>query len=921
VNEYRGRRLRLAHALVLVCVAVLTAACAGTGPRPGTEPVRSVEGIEEYRLDNGLQILLFQDPSRSSITINTTYFVGSRHESYGETGMAHLLEHMLFYGTERHPDIKGEISARGGRANGTTWYDRTNYFQTFPARSENLEWAVSVEADRMTNAAFTAEDLASEMTVVRNEFEIGENQPFRVLLQRVMSAAYQWHGYGRSTIGARSDIENVPIERLHDFYRRYYLADNAVVGISGNIDRDQALGLVERHFGRIPRPHRQRELRIWDTYTREPAQDGEREVTLRRVGDTQVVMAVFHVPAGAHEDTAAIDLLAHVLGNSPGGRLYQALVEPGLATNVGAFGFQLREPGVLLAFAQVPLEQDLGEVREIFLATLEEASRREVSEQETRRARNERLRSLELSLNDSERIGIGLSEWAASGDWRLIFLHRDRLHETGAEDVGRVAGQYLKRSNRTFGQFIPEPQPERATIPEVEDLATKLAAYEQVGSDRAAGEGFEATPANIHERLDVRQLSNGMTVAMLPKSTRGNRVTGNFVLRLGTEDSLRGHRVPGNLVPAMLMRGTSERDRQTLQDEINELQASVSVYGNVTRGIARIETRREQLDDVLGLVAEVLRRPAFNRHEFEELRRQRLESLREALSQPNDRAFSRLSEEFSGVDRHHPEYAASLEEEIEALQEIQLRRLTSFHERFYGADSASVVLIGDFDPDAVHARLEGLLGDWTASVPYERIPADSHDPGGQNIVIRTPDRANAALGAGLRLPLGERDDDYPAMLIANYMLGGGFLSSRLPNRIRNVEGLSYGIGTGFNASSFESSGQFTVYAFFAPENRDRLLEVMREELDRLLDEGFTAEELDGARQGWLQGREVSRGNDPELLTLINNNLAVGRDVLWEQALEDAVMALDVKTVNAVVRKHLDPGRLTVITAGDFGDND
>ncbi|MFP3949390.1 MAG: M16 family metallopeptidase, partial [Longimicrobiales bacterium] len=258
------------------------------------EPVASVEGITEYRLENGLRVLLFPDPSQPTITVNVTYMVGSRHEGYGETGMAHLLEHLLFQGTPDHPDIDQELADRGARANGTTWFDRTNYYETFPASPENLEWALDLEADRMVNSFVSAEDLESEMTVVRNEMESGENSPSRILRERVLSTAYLWHNYGQSTIGARSDVENVPIERLQNFYRRYYQPDNAVLIVAGRFEPEPTLQLVRDRFGEIPRPERTGQMRIWPTYTTEPTQDGEREVTLRRAGDEQILLAHYH---------------------------------------------------------------------------------------------------------------------------------------------------------------------------------------------------------------------------------------------------------------------------------------------------------------------------------------------------------------------------------------------------------------------------------------------------------------------------------------------------------------------------------------------------------------------------------------------------------------------------------------------------
>ena len=268
----------------------------------GIEAVTKIEGIEEFKLDNGIKLLLLQDGSKPQFTINVTINVGSRHEGYGESGMAHLLEHMLFKGTDKYLDTPKHLKDRGVlNMNGTTWYDRTNYFETLPASDENLEFAIDMESDRLVNSLIKGEDLASEMTVVRSEFERGENSPQRVLMQRIMANAYEWHNYGKSTIGNRSDIERVPVDRLREFYRKYYQPDNIMVVIAGKFDRAKALSLVAKYFGVLKNPDRE----LPKTYTQEPAQDGERRVVLRRNGDVRVVGVGYHVPAASNEDYAA----------------------------------------------------------------------------------------------------------------------------------------------------------------------------------------------------------------------------------------------------------------------------------------------------------------------------------------------------------------------------------------------------------------------------------------------------------------------------------------------------------------------------------------------------------------------------------------------------------------------------------------
>ena len=343
--------MKAMHTFAALGALLLAAVCAAGPAEPAPEKsgaakaVASVEGITEYRLDNGLRFLLFPDQSKQQITVNITYLVGSRHEGYGETGMAHLLEHLVFKGSTDHPRIDDELSERGAFANGTTWFDRTNYYETFPASEDNLDWALDLESDRMVNSFIAAEDLESEMTVVRNEWEAGENNPQSVLVERVMSTAYLWHNYGNSTIGARADIENVPLERLRAFYRKYYQPDNAVLVVSGRFDPERAVDMVAEHFGAIPRPERTGANTLFETYTAEPPQDGERSVTLRRVGDVQLAMAAYHIPAGSDARFAAVDVLANLLRTEPAGRLYRSLVAPGLAASSTALALQLGEPG------------------------------------------------------------------------------------------------------------------------------------------------------------------------------------------------------------------------------------------------------------------------------------------------------------------------------------------------------------------------------------------------------------------------------------------------------------------------------------------------------------------------------------------------------------------------------------------------
>jgi zinc protease len=878
----------------------------------GVERVASVEGITEYRLSNGLRVLLFPDPSKPTITVNITYLVGSKHENYGETGMAHLLEHLLFKGTPKHPDIYRELTERGGRANGTTWLDRTNYFITFPASEANLEWALELEADRMVNSFIAKKDLDSEMTVVRNEFEAGENSPFNVLLERMLSTAYLWHNYGKSTIGARSDIENVPIERLQAFYRTYYQPDNALLLVAGKIDEARTLELIVRHFGSIPRPART----LPTFYTVEPTQDGERMVTLRRVGDVQLVAACYHTPAGAHPDAAAIDILGHILGDTPSGRLHKALVETKKASRVFGFAFQLREPGVILLGAEVRQDASLDAARETLLHTIEEFTRTPPTAEEVERARTQLLKEIELNLNSPDRVGVELSEWAAMGDWRLLFLHRDRLRQVTPQDVQRVAAAYLKPSNRTLGMFYPTAAPDRAEIPATPDIAALLKDYK--GSETVTtGEAFDPSPAAIEARTTRTTLASGLKLALLPKRTRGNAVFATLVFHLGDEKSLAHRRVAGELAAAMLMRGTTQHTRQQIQDEFDRLKARVVIGGGPTGVRASVETIRENLPAVLRLVAEVLREPAFPASEFDLLKQEMLANLEQQRSEPVAIAVRALRRHLGPYPPSDVRYVPTLDESIEEIKRATLEDVKAFYSDFYGGQYGEVAVVGDFDDQKIRAHVEELFGSWKNPRPYRRIVNVYREVPAINQSFETPDKANAFFVAGLNLNLRQDDPDYPALVLGNYLLGGGWLNSRLAMRLRQKEGLSYGVGSQLQADPLDKTGVFVSFAIYAPQNVARLESAYKEEIERALRDGFTEEEIKTAKTGWMQAQEVSRAQDGELVEHLATSLFLDRTLAWDAALEKKIMALTPEEIVAALRRHIVAARISIFKAGDF----
>jgi zinc protease len=664
----------------------------------------------------------------------------------------------------------------------------------------------------------------------------------------------------------------------------------------------------------IPKPERV----LPPNYTVEPTQDGERMVTVRRVGDTQMLMTGYHTPPGAHADAAAVEVLSTILSDTPSGRLYRSLVEPKKASSVFALNFAFKEPSYSMFGAEIRKEDSLDAARAAMIETIEAAGKTAPTKEEVERAKTGLLKNIELALNDPNRVGLEMSEWIALGDWRLFFLNRDRLQKVTPEDVQRVAGKYFKQSNRTVAQFIPTQTPDRAEIPTLKDadIAAMVKDYKG-GAVVAAGEVFDPSPANIEARVKRAKIG-GLDVVFLPKENRGDSVVANLTLRFGDEKSLMNRAAAADFAGQLLQRGTTKRTRQQIQDEFDKLKAQVRVFGSATSVNVSIETTRQNLPAVMRLVGEILREPAFSQTEFDQFKQELLTSLESQKSEPTSVAFTELNRHFNIYPKGHPLYTGyTMDETLAVIRAVTLDEVKQFYKDFYGASSGQMTVVGDFDQQEISALTQELFSNWKSPQPFTRIKSEYRAVAPLNKSLETPDKANAFFVARMNVKMRDDNPDYPALMLGNYILGGGFLNSRLATRIRQKEGISYGVGSSLNASSLDESGSFFANAIYAPENAEKLEAAFKDELARLLKDGFTAEEIAGAKSGLLQGRQLSRAQDRELASRLNNYLFLNRSIAWDAEFDRKLEGLTVEQVNAAMRKYMTPENITIIKAGDF----
>ena len=883
-------------------------------------PVATVEGVSEYRLANGLRVVLIPDSSRPTVTVNAVYLAGSRNEGYGEAGAAHLLEHLLLRGSKKHPDMQAEETRYGSRRNAATTVDATYFIQTIPAIDSVVEWAIDLQADRMVNAFVTRQNLATEFSVVRNELEQNESSPTTAARMRLFATAFQWHAYQRPTVGSVSDIENASIERLQAFYKRYYQPDNALIIASGRFSRARRLGLIERKFGSIPRPVRsaaQGNLLAAAT-TAEPPQDGEQHVTMRRGSGEQLVVLGYHIPGVPHPDYAPLEVLADVMGSNPSGRLYKALVDTRQAAFLVGDVYSSADPNLMFFRARLRLDQSLDSVSARLIQLVDSARTSPFTEDEVARARTSLLRNIDLAVGNTELLAVTLADWAGTGDWRLFFVHRDRLSKVTAGDVQRVAAHYLKPTNRTTVALIPTDQPDRTVVPATPDVASIVTNFKG-GSVAQGGEILEASPRVLEARISRTTLPSGMRVTLLPKRSRGSKVYANVVVRFGTEESLFGKALVSQLTGGMLMRGTTSLTRQQLIDSLSKLTAAVTASASGNTATVTIETTRPNLLPVLDLVAEVLKSPRLAAEDLERYKKERLVQLDNLKMDPPQQALSAAMRQLAPKPVGHILRTLTVDEQIQGITAVGVDDVTGFHRQNYGGSAADFVAVGDFDAVELNAALVRHFGAWRSQLPFARV-ARTYVPSDSVLThIEIPDKPNAGFAAATTLQLRDDDPDYPAVALAQFMLSGA-RASLLMNRLREREGLTYGVLSFLTVLPLDRYGTWSITSIVAPKNIEKLQQSFRDEIDRVVTRGFTADEFQIYREGFLQGRMQSRATDQDLVSLLLNRRNAGRTLAFDDALDAAIASLTLDQVNAAVKKHLDPRRLALGRAGDFRNN-
>lgn len=878
--------------------------------------VTQVEDIKEYKLSNGLQVLLLPDASQSNLVVNIVYKVGSKHEGYGEKGMAHLLEHMLFKSTKNLGDIKKMLSDKGGAANGTTYYDRTNYYEVFPSTDENLAWALEMEADRMINATLLQEDLDKEFSVVRNEFEIGENDPTSVLMERTANTAYLWHNYGLSTIGSKEDIERVKTPQLRRFYEKYYQPDNAVLVVAGKFDEQKAIEFIEQYFSVIPKPTRV----LDEILTVEPAQDGEKYIEVKRNGDSKHIQMLYHTASYADKDYAALAALELILTNDPSGYLHQALVETQKVSSLWAFSPTVRDASFMLFNFDVPNDKDQVKALAEIKAEVAKIGTIQYTQEDLDRAKTNLLKGIEALQNNTIGTAISLTEIIGSGDYRLGFMYRDNVENLTIEDINRVAKKYFTDNNRTVGMFIPTKDEVRVKPTEFLNTDIDALVKDYKGKETAHDiRDFAPTIANLQQNYTTGQLSNGMKFGVIDKDLKGEKVNISIQIPVGNQKDLHNKQYIGSLTASMLTAGTTSKSKQEIQDKFDQLKSSVRIQFTGQTITIHVSSYRNTIKETMELLEDVLKNPIFPESELTKLKLEYTTYLEGTLNDPQTVAFNKIAQATSKEAKGSIFYASSTQEDIDGYKAVTSNEIKDFYHKFFGGNNGIATVLGMQNKEEAKGLLEKTVGNWTNKVKFERAyPTFFATKQGKEI-IQTPDKENAAAVGSLTFEMNKSNPDYPALVFANEVMGGGFMTARIPQRLREKEGISYGAGTQLSVPSNpnNNNSSWFIYAFLNPTKRAEVEHGINDEFAKLVANGITEEELKTNKVSWKNSRQTDLGSDSYLMSLSNLYLTYDVPFADFDKLNQDIDKLTVKQVNAAIKKYLQPSKFTTIYVGDF----
>lgn len=893
----------------------------------GIEHLQTLDGIEEYRLkSNDLRVLLHPNADQAVACVMVTYQVGSRNETTGTTGATHILEHMMFKGTNNYKrdegaDYSSQMERLGARTNATTYFDRTNYYAVLP--SAYVPLAIRLEADRMRNLTISSDDLASEMTVVRNEYERGENNPVRTLIKEIYGTAFLAHPYGHPTIGWLSDIENTTPEKLRRLYDTYYWPENTYLSVIGGFDRRQILEVIQEHYGAIPRAPK--ELPQMDMV--EPEQLGPRRLIIERAGQVGVIATAFKVPGGTHPDWAALCLLQQLLGADKTGRLFRALEDKGKASATFAFAPRLRDPGLFFLAAYMTPDATHAETESIMLEEITKVIQNGVTEDELKRAKSV-IRTNTLYQRDGPFAIAGeINEAIAMGDWTDYVHLPSAIEQIEVKDIQRIAAKYLVSQRSTTGWFVPASNnrnrqngsnpygPNYLKEPQKSELEDPVSLFGDKNTEDPDSTRVTPLPATQFGKNmqtarigDIRLVAIDMpvkeTVSFIGSFSAGNRLSPSDQPALA------------HMTAVMLDKGTLRNDRFAMAERFQSIGAEVTFQTDSHALGFTGKFLNRDAGVVMSLLAEQLKEPAFSPETLAIQKKRETATLLRAMESTDYRADAALNRRLYPPD--HPNYQQPLSTLIDSIRAITADDLRLFHKTHYGPASMLLVFAGDIRFEQLTAAVENAFSDWSGGSQYPATAPEPKPTVATTERIPMDDKASISVRQAYFTGLRRTDQDYLPFMVGNYILGGSF-HSRLMDEIRQQKGLTYDIRSGHKGDTM-TSGNWMLSASFAPSLLEQGLQATNQVLDKWYTEGVQEEEVQAATTTLSGSYLVRLSSTASVAAQVHSFIQRGLSPDYIDQYTARLNEIDAEAVNRSIRHYLQPEKIASVLCGSFSQN-
>lgn len=888
----------------------IASTAASTATPPSTASL--TEGSQKTVLDNGLIVLTKEIHTAPVVSVQIWYRVGSRNEPAGQNGISHQLEHLMFKGTRDRPIQFGRFfSALGSQSNAFTSYDETAYFGT--VESNKLEALLTLEADRMKNSLMDAEQLASEKKVVISELQGYENNPGYRLSKAVMRTVFPDRAYGLPVGGTKSDVEKFTAEQVQAYYKTYYSPDNATLIITGDFDTQATLDKVREFYGSIPQQSAARsEVLPSAAAMSTPVQSSP--IVLKQPGSAALLQAAYPLPNITHPDVPAIDLMDMILTGGRSSRLYQALVETGLATGLGAYAAEMIEPGWYNMSATAAPGKDIAEVDRVLLKALTELREKGVTEEELERAKTQLKTSFVLNNQD---ISSQASQLAYNQTVTGDYLYSDRylaaIAKVTPAEVQQVAKVYLEPSKRTVGYFEPTTADGQ---PGASSGSTRAVESFNPGAPVDPAEVARYLPpikpiANANSQPLPMQfkLENGLRVLLLPDAGTP-MINLNGWLDAGLSFDTADKAGLASLTADNLMNGTRSKDALTLAKTLENEGASLGFTARREGVNFSGYALPESLPTLIQTLADVVQNAVFPADQLELTRQRSLTRLKVELDDPQQLGWRVFRQAVYPENHPYRSFATPL-----TLTNIAQADVAGFYQKHYRPDNTILSLVGSFDPDQVKTLLTEAFGTWKAQgdKPQLSFPQVSLPQSTSELTPVIPGKTEAVTYMGYYGGIDRQDSRFYAALLLNQILGGDTLSSRLGTEIRDRQGLTYGIYSFFQAGL--QPGPFAISMQTAPEDASKAIDSTIALLKQMREKGITQDELDTAKRSLISSYSVDLADPSNLSSSILDNDVLGLTLEEIRQYPEKLNAVTPAQVQQVITDLIHPDSLVIVTAG------